>query len=491
MSDVVHEKSPNKDTIKQKINNPQIVIHPNVGMERAIDENIRIRLEKKIQNFTNDGNSRDIDIYSPKSVNIHPSGTKFYINSLEGAKTVVYSLPGFDKLAVIEHSFDTRHNSLWTTPSGLFKFRHYTEHLNNFIGKPVESTFSHNGRYLWVPYYRRSFDINAQDPSAVAVIDTSADTIIRIMEAGVLPKMIATSPDGSLIAIAHWGDNTVGLIDISSDNPADWKYKSNIPVGKQLFHNFSLKTHVNRDSNSGDALRGTVFTPDGKYLLVGCMGGGGGIAVIDVPREEFIGKLTGVMPNVRHLVIKGDWLYASINAAGYVQRISLTRILDAIENCENKQVFKIMDWESVKTAPGTRTIVLSPQGDYIFAACNSGSLISVIDSSMQKLADISVDSYPVGLDISSDGKWLITTSQGRNRLGGNCVDVFKLSGLQSQNICVKNSEFESVYPEESALLNVDTDLSSAIGVQETFLSMLVGMSFFIVFLVLTHQFKTK
>lgn len=48
--------------------------------------------------------------------------------------------------------------------------------------------FSHRGRYLWVPYYRRSFDINAQDPSAVAVIDTRTDSIVRMFETGPLPK---------------------------------------------------------------------------------------------------------------------------------------------------------------------------------------------------------------------------------------------------------------------------------------------------------------
>lgn len=405
------------------------VVHPSIDTLVRFGGNKQIRLAHKIQNYKG-GPTRDADVLSPKSVNIHPSGKKFYVNSLEGGKTMVYSLPGLKKIAVINHRFNSSHSRLWAPSSGLFKFRHYTEGLNNFTGKPVESTFSHDGRYLWVPYYRRSYDINAQDPSALAVIDTSTDTIVRIMEAGVLPKMIATSPDGGTIAIAHWGDNTVGLIDISSADPKQWKYKANVAVGRQLFHDFSLTESVDRDKNSGEALRGTVFTPDGKYLLVGCMSGGG-IAVIDVEKRKYLGKLFGMMANVRHVVIKGDWLYTSVNIAGYVQRIKISEIQKAIENMGNSRNISTSGWETVKVRPGARTLELSPAGDYIFVACNFGSMICIVDSTMKNIAEIPVDSYPVGLDISPDGKWLISTSQGRNRFGGNCVDIFALSGLKA------------------------------------------------------------
>lgn len=407
------------------------VVHPPIGEEVTFGDSIKIQLYKKLQNYSYGGNLPiDTDIYSPKSVRIHPSGTKFYVNSLEGGKTVVYSLPEAKKIAVISHHFNADHDRLWAPPSGLFHFRHYSSNLNHFMGKPVESTFSHNGRYLWVPYYRRSFDLNAQDPSALAVIDTSGDSIIRIMETGVLPKIISTSPDGETIAVTHWGDNTVSLIDVASSNPSEWKYKALIPVGHQLFHNFSLTTPVDRDSNTGEALRGTVFTPDGKYLLISCMGGGGGIVVIDLEKEKFIGRLSGGMANVRHLVIQNGWLYASINSAGYVKRAPLQNVMECIAELENGSTSGAPRWESVKVAPGARTIVLSPRGDYIFAACNTQSLICIVDSSMQKVAEIPADSYPVGLDISPDGQWLISTSQGRNHAGGNCVDIFRLTGLQ-------------------------------------------------------------
>ncbi len=406
--------------------------HPTVGSKASIGNDITIELIGKIQNIWNQDNPpRDPEINSPKSVNIHPSGKKFYINSLEGGTTVVYSLPDLKKIGSIRHQFTEADSALWAPASGLFKFRHYSKNLNTFMGKPVESAFSHNGRYLWVPYYRRSFDLNAQDPSAVAIIDTKTDKIVRLMEAGVLPKMIALSPDGKTIAISHWGDNTVGLIDVSSLKPEDWHYVANVVVGRQLFHNLSLTHSVNRDSNTGEALRGTVFTPDGKYLLVGCMSGGG-IAVIDVAAKKYLGKLLGVKPNVRHLVIRNNRLYASANAPGYVESIPLSKVLSTIAVMDGSGNVSLSGWESCKVGSGARTLELSPKGDYIFVACNSASELCIVDSTMKVVGRLGADSFPVGLDVSPDGKWVITTSQGRKGAGGgNCVDVFSVKGLET------------------------------------------------------------
>ena len=46
---------------------------------------------------------------------------------------------------------------------------------------------------------------------------------------------------------------------------------------------------------------------------------------------------------------------------------------------------------------------------------------------MKVISEIPADSYPVGMDISSDDKELIVTSQGKEGGGGNSVMVFKIS----------------------------------------------------------------
>lgn len=403
------------------------VVHPKVGIEaQSSDGQIRLKLVGKRQNFGGTADTRDDAINSPKSVNVHPDGTKYYVNSLEGGTTVVFEMGTNKRLKVISHHIGPEQANLWSEPSPLYPFTHYPKN-NCFMGKPVESAFSHNGRYLWVPYYRRSYDINAQDPSAVAVIDTKTDEIIKLMETGPLPKMIRASRDGKLMAISHWGNNTVGIVDISSDNPKDWHHKSCLTIDYVLPLHYSTTTSVDRDNGSGYALRGTVFTPDNKYLLVGCMGGGGGIAVVDLQKGEYLGRVLGMMSNVRHIIVVGDYLYLSINGAGYVQRIPLKTFLNAAANMKGKTC-QLSGWENCKVGKGARTIEASPSGRYIFAACNNVSQLCVVDTKTMKcICSINVDSYPVGLDVSKDGKYVLVTSQGRSHFGGNALNIYEVT----------------------------------------------------------------
>ena len=405
------------------------VVHPSInGSVVSTCGSLRITLTSKRQNYGGAASTRDDAIFSPKSVNIHPDNSKYYVNSLEGGTTVVFEMGTNRRLKVISHRIGSAHDSLWSEGSPLYRFEHYRKN-NHFMGKPVEAVFSHDGRYLWVPYYRRSYDINAQDPSAVAVIDTQSDEIVRLMETGPLPKMIAVSHDNRYIAVSHWGNNTVGIIDIESNDPKEWHHSKLHVVDYVLPLNYSLTTHVNRDNGSGYALRGTVFTPDDRYLLVGCMGGGGGIAVIDMKEQKYLGRVMGMMFGVRHLVISDGYLYLSINGSGYVQRIELDKFIDAATRITGKSI-ELKGWTNCKVGAGARTIEVSPCGKYIFAACNVASKLYVVDAEQMKVvATTSVDSFPVGLDVSSDGKTVITTSQGRSGCGGNAVDIFSIEYL--------------------------------------------------------------
>lgn len=267
----------------------------------------------------------------------------------------------------------------------------------------------------------------------MAVIDTERDTIVRLFETGPLPKMVASSHDGRTVAVSHWGDNTVATLDISGNDPAAWHYDQLYIVDYQLKLNFSLSTSVNRDAGSGYALRGTVFTPDDNYLLVGCMGGAGGIAVIDLKAKKYMGRMLGMRANIRHLVIKNDTLYLSSNAAGVIQRMPLSKFMDAARQMQGKTA-TVSGWEECTVMSGARTIEASPSGRFFFAACNGGSRLCVADTrSMKMVCSTPVDSYPVGLDISDDGSIVIVTSQGRAASGGgNAVNIYGVEYAEAE-----------------------------------------------------------
>ena len=391
---------------------------------------IPISLVKRFQHYNantkNENDVFDVSINSPKSVNILNSKNKFYVNSLEGEETAVYDLTTFKKIKIIKHSFNASNQYLFKGDANAgFIYKTKTGNLNYFNGKPVESCFSHNGKYLWITYYRKSYDANAIDPSAVCIIDTDADTIVRVMTTASLPKMIACSPDSKTIAISHWGDNTVSLIDISSGNPSSFSYLDNIVIDYRMNLNFSSNTKIDRDNNCGNCLRGTEFTPDNKYILVGKMGSNG-IAIIDIEKRKYLGTVTGMKTNMRHLIIKDAWLYLSSNKYGYVQKTLLSDFVKYFSTASKMGAYD--KWQNAFVGIGARTISIDPSGKYLFAAVNNESKVSIVRTSdMKVLASCNADSYPVGMDMSEDGKTLIVTAQGKTGGGGNSVMVFKVT----------------------------------------------------------------
>lgn len=366
----------------------------------------------------------DKSINSPKSVKIIDEKKKFYVHSLEGYTTSVYSLENFSLLKTIEHKFNETNQALFQDTFYFdMNFRTKSAKWNIFKGKPVESCLTHNGKYLWVTYYRRSYDSNAIDPSAVCIIDTDSDSIVRVIPTGPLPKMITSSPDNNHVAISHWGNNTVALINIQGNDPQDFHYVKELLVDKKMSLDFDENEKVNRDQGCGACLRGTVFSLDSKYLFIGKMGGAS-IAIIDVVNEKYLGDIKGMRGNLRHLIINDGWLYISINKYGYIQR---TPLIDFVAHIKKKNE-PYTKWEEVYVGKGARTIEASPNGNYIYACINNQSELVVVNANSFKVeTKIKVDSYPVGMAISKDNQWVITTSQGKSSKGGNSVCVFKVN----------------------------------------------------------------
>ena len=158
-------------------------------------------------------------------------------------------------------------------------------------------------------------------------------------------------------------------------------------------------------------------------------GGGGGIAVIDLASMKYLGKIHGMKPNVRHLVIDHGYLYLSANRSGHVQRIPIGDLYKAIASISGKRA-TLSGWQTVAVDRGARTIGLSPDGRYLYAACNVTSTIVIVDTStMKRIATLPADSFPVGLDVSADGSHVFVTSQGRKNavFAGNCVTIYRIS----------------------------------------------------------------
>jgi len=183
---------------------------------------------------------------------------------------------------------------------------------------------------------------------------------------------------------------------------------------------------VNRDKNCGCCLRGTVFTPDSKYLLVGKMGGSGGLAIFSTQGFKPLGSVLGMFNNVRHLSIHGDDLYLSTNASGYVQKCRLSSLIERRLK-RSEPAIEFTEWRNTFVGAGARTIALAPDGKHLFVAVNNLSQVGIVRTSdMKMLGTIRADSFPVGMAISPAGDQLLVTSQGVSNTGGNSVMIFKI-----------------------------------------------------------------
>ena len=383
----------------------------------------------RIQALADTGRAGDIydpGVRSPKSAAFSPDGRKLYINALEGGETLVYAWPSLKRLTVIRHDFGPGDAALFRGETTVFGYPYFNGSegsRNVFSGKPVEMAFSHGGRYLWVPYYRRSFDPHAASPSALAIIDTRSDRIVRVMPTGPLPKYIVVSPDSTVAVVTHWGDNTLGAIDIRGDDPAKFRYTAHWIVEYQLPVEGITG---NRDNECGFCLRGTVFTPDGKTVLVARMGGGG-LAGFEVATGRYLGTLLDLVPNPRHLVVSQDGrtLYASGNQSGLVGRYDLAAMVQALYAADGKRVSG-PGGETLAVGLGARTIALSPDGRALYAAINNESGLVKVDLARWRVVDrAAVDPFTVGLAVSPDGRTIVTTSQGRSgQGGGNSVGLY-------------------------------------------------------------------
>lgn len=389
-----------------------------------------LSLSARIQALVKTNQSDDIydaKVQSPKSALFHPDGGKLYINALEGGHTLVYSFPDLKLLKAIYHFFGASDAALFQGETTVFNYPYYNgkpSSYNHFLGKPVEMALSHGGRYLWVPYYRRSFDLNASSPSALAIIDTQTDAIVRVMPTGPLPKYVAISPDSMQAVVTHWGDNTLGVIDIGKSDPKDFKYTGHWIVERKLP---TEGIQGNRDTFCGFCLRGTVFEPNGQILLVARMGGGG-LAGFETSTGRYLGTLTEIVGNPRHLVISRDGkeLFVSGNQTGLVGRYDLAAITQALQEANGGRV-PGPGGRTLAIGRGVRTIELSPDQRSLFAAVHLDSRLVRIDlPSWTVVESVKVDPYAVGLAVSPNGAFVITTSQGRgDGPSGQSVGVYR------------------------------------------------------------------
>jgi DNA-binding beta-propeller fold protein YncE len=319
---------------------------------------------------------------APKSVELSPDSNYAAIMNLEGCNIWIVDADSFYIRQKVE--FDQTKATGWDYD--------LQKPIPSFAEKPVECDFSEHGKYLWVSFHNGSCVVryNPYSPhtdSSVVCFKTKGQLAtvkhpkggdnsrveMPLVPVGSTPKVIKVTPNGKLALVANWHSSSISIVTADS-----LKKIKDIKVGNGYY-----------------IPRGIAVSSNSKTAYI-CNMRGGTISVIDLDSLKQIKELH-ITPNPRHIVLsKNDsLLYVSENTGG-----------KAIEY----SIYKKKVTRSISLGSQVRTICLTPDEKYMFAAVHESNRIAVID--MKTFKEVSsIDIFkPMGVSVSPDGKHLWATS---------------------------------------------------------------------------------
>ncbi|GAA4820880.1 hypothetical protein GCM10023331_01520 [Algivirga pacifica] len=299
-----------------------------------------------------------------KSVLLSPDKSKIYSLNLEG-------------LSVYEYDRKSRklNRELRFKPTQGKGYNYQTRQwYSSMQEKPVEGCFSHDGKYLWVSLHNaggivawnlhmveKQIKQPIKEGYVVYSDQTRQLTQLKFIETGTTPKYISLAPEGDRLFVSNWHSNTISVIDISSDDPNDWKKIKD------------LKTKA--------VPRGIVASPSAKKLFSTNMASNS-IMVRDMETYAVDTILTGYR-QPRHLLEDEYYLYATLSSAEKLIKI-------------NKESLELS--ASCQTADDPRTIAFSEDKSLIFCTCYGDNKLEIYRAyDLEKVGEVKSYGGPVGV----------------------------------------------------------------------------------------------
>jgi len=278
---------------------------------------------------------------------------------------------------------------------------------------PLGMTITPDGHKLYVAVTAQALEhAVGKRPSKVAVVDTAASKVVKEIMPGVLwsPRHVGISPDGTRI---YAGDsmNRIYIIDTASDELTD---------SVLLVH---PTTYLPGD---------ITVTPDGSRLLASA-NGINQVLIIDAATHNLLARFDvyshaiavssdgqrAYVPGSRFTIIDIPSLTATYIDTPGIEGGSLKIVLSKDERTayvadSQRNILQVVDLENwVLTAnipvgnmgDPEFDLAVTPDGNKVFICNGYSKDISVVSTAENKVIDtITMESTPVGIDISSDGK---------------------------------------------------------------------------------------
>ncbi len=298
---------------------------------------------------------------SPKSVVASNTGLVFAQNMMYHHTVTVYSSEG-EQVATIPDTVDLAEFGLADVPTVV-------------QGAPVEGALSPDGRHYWVSNYSmygpgqgpegadectpESSVANGYTPSYLYRIDTDALAIDAVAQVGLVPKYVATTPDGQFVLATNWCSWDLSIVSAETHEPV-----ATVP-------------------NLGRYPRGIVVSPDSRYAYVAVMGESH-IAKVDLQSRTIVGTIE-VGRGPRHVVLdpEGRYLYASLNQLGEVVKVDLT----------TDQVVA-----RVPTGAEARSLTISSDGTALYVVNYESNTVTALRAAdLGVLQTIETGVHPIGI----------------------------------------------------------------------------------------------
>lgn len=289
--------------------------------------------------------------------------------SLEAVENRGYVTSGTDSVVVI----DTTDNSIVTT---------ITDALN--LSSPDGIVVTPDGSKAYVANGSGLFD-------RVTVLDLETNTISTTIPVGGTPQGVAITPDGSLVFVANSTDNTVSVIDTSTDTTTAASPIATSPSG--TFPHFLITssdgssiyvtctstdnvveltstTLVGALATVGDAPIGIDILSDDSRLYVANFGDGTVSSVDLAPVSVSSISVGGVASDANHVAISTD------DAIAYVT-LTTSDAIARIQTSDNSVLSSV----SLDANAAPEGIEALPSGGFIYIASKGLDKVDILDTS--------------------------------------------------------------------------------------------------------------
>lgn len=240
----------------------------------------------------------------------------------------------------------------------------------NYMGAPVEATFSHGGKYAWVSNYQmygKGFSnpgkddcpkSQSYDKSFVYKINTETAKIKSVIKVGCVPKHIAASPDNKYVLVTNWCSGDLSIIHADMN-----KVVKRIDLGRFP--------------------RGIVIDSNSEYAYITLMSSAQ-IAMLNL-NDYTLSWMTSIGRGPRHLCLSPDdkYLYATLNHDARIAKIQRY----------NAQVL-----QKAQTGRAPRSMTISDDGKYLYVVNYLANTMSKIRTDkMEVVQTVKTHAKPIGI----------------------------------------------------------------------------------------------